>query len=179
MSKKEVGMNSSNEYNSAADLINSVYASIDTSKINDTNKFINSWENIISGIKPDGLKLAAHSKIIDLKNNVLLVETDHPGWTQLLQMRRKYILNGLKIKFPELKIHTIAFKLKSDHFEMRENLRETTFEAMDKVLDERLKDEDKNFESRIKNKQNTENCDISPDLKKRLDNLRESILTNS
>jgi len=169
-------MNSPIEYNSAADLINSLYASIDMETLNTTNKFVDSWKKIVSGIKPDGTKLASHSRIIDLKNNILLVETDHPGWTQLLQMRRKYILNGLKLKFPQLEIHTIAFKLKSDNFKIKEKNQEATYEAIDKVLDKRLEGEESSLTCK---ENNNESYKLPSDLKKRLDNLRDCILTNS
>lgn len=176
-------MKSSINYNSAADLINSVYSNIDENQLEQTTTVINYWKKIISSIKPDGLKLAAHSRIIDLKNHVLLIETDHPGWTQLLQMRQKYILNGLKMKFPELKINTLGFKLKSDNFTYQGELRKPTFESMENVLDKRLEKEDKylknNREINNNKEKESEIQKIDPELQKRLNKLRDSILTNS
>ena len=41
------------------------------------------WKKVLQSINGDGEKLAAHSRIVDLKNNLLYIETDHPGWIQL------------------------------------------------------------------------------------------------
>ena len=55
--------------------------------------------------------MAAHSKVSDLKNGILLIEVDHSGWIQMIKTYQKYIMNGLKNKIPELKINALAFKL--------------------------------------------------------------------
>ena len=56
--------------------------------------------------------MASHSRVVDLKNNMLLVEADHPGWINLIQFHKSYILKGLQMKFPDLKIKSLAFKLR-------------------------------------------------------------------
>ncbi|HZK19290.1 MAG TPA: DUF721 domain-containing protein [Treponemataceae bacterium] len=169
-------MKSPIEFNSAADLINTIYAKIDKNQVENTNNILNAWDKVVSSIKPDGLKLAAHSRIIDLKNNILLVETDHPGWTQLLQMRRKFILKGLKIEFPRLHINTIAFKLKSDNFKQLGTQLTPTYDDIDKIIDKRLENEEK---EEVHTQKKETKSTINPELKKRLDSLRDIILTNS
>ncbi|OJF76571.1 MAG: hypothetical protein BKP49_06235 [Treponema sp. CETP13] len=166
------------DYSSAAELLTNVFDNIDSAQMKKTNSVVNAWKNIVSKIKPDGEKLAAHSRIIDLKNNILLVETDHPGWTQLLQMRRSYILKGLKLQFPDLEISTIGFKLKGDNFETTDSQKKPSFESMDKVITERVKDSDKYTKKYIKNDNVNKKQEINPELQKCLDKLRNSILTN-
>jgi hypothetical protein len=65
-----------------------------------------------------GQNLYYHSKIVDLKNGVLLVEVDHPGWIQLFQISQNYILKGFKRNAPELKISVLSFRLKGQKAEI-------------------------------------------------------------
>jgi hypothetical protein len=59
-----------------------------------------------------GIAAAAdHSRINDIRRNVIFVEADHPGWIQILQTREHRLLEDLQAAFPELGISGIAFKL--------------------------------------------------------------------
>jgi predicted nucleic acid-binding Zn ribbon protein len=58
-----------------------------------------------------GPSLAAHSRIVQLENGVLLVEADHPGWIQTLQLKQGKLLKAARSKFPQLDIRAISFKL--------------------------------------------------------------------
>ena len=68
-------------------------------------EFFASWKYLV------GEQLAAHSHIADIKNAVLLVEAEHPGWIQLLQLRQSVILDGIAARFPEFGLRSIAFRL--------------------------------------------------------------------
>jgi hypothetical protein len=59
-----------------------------------------------------GENLFYHSKVVDFKNGILLVEVDHPGWIQLFQLHQKYLLRGFKKFAPELKISSLSYRLK-------------------------------------------------------------------
>ena len=61
---------------------------------------------------PYGEKLLAHCTVTGLKNGTLSIETDHPGWSQLLHLHRSYILSGLNRQLPREHITAIAFRLK-------------------------------------------------------------------
>jgi hypothetical protein len=61
-----------------------------------------------------GENLAAHSRVADVRNGIVFVETEHPGWIQLLQMRQNQILDAIKRTFPELGVSGIAFRLAKD-----------------------------------------------------------------
>ena len=47
----------------------------------------------------------------DIKRGILIVEAEHQGWMQLLQLQQDRILEEIELKFPDLKIRGIAFKL--------------------------------------------------------------------
>ena len=66
-----------------------------------------SWNKIA------GEDMVSHSSVKDITNGILLVEADHPGWIQLLQMRKKKILKNIRTFYPELDVIGIRFVLKS------------------------------------------------------------------
>ena len=68
-----------------------------------------SWSRIA------GEDMVSHSSVKDLTNGILLVEADHPGWIQLLQMRKKKILKNVKNYYPELDIIDVRFILKNSN----------------------------------------------------------------
>lgn len=63
----------------------------------------NSWSDAA------GLDCAAHSAITDLRDGVIYVSADHPGWLQILHTKREKILSELKNKYPELSLRDIRF----------------------------------------------------------------------
>jgi len=67
--------------------------------------FFRSWQNIV------GVDLASHTRVADIKNNALVVEVDHPGWMQMLHMKKDRILRDIKKRFPQLGITTLHMKL--------------------------------------------------------------------
>ena len=67
--------------------------------------FFSRWRELV------GDDLASHAKTVDIKKNALIVEVDHPGWMQLLQIRQAEILKSIKKQFPELNIRYLHMKL--------------------------------------------------------------------
>jgi predicted nucleic acid-binding Zn ribbon protein len=67
-----------------------------------------SWSQLVEDIP----NAAAHSQIRELEKGQLLIEVDHPGWMQTLKMKQQEILVAAKLKYPELDIRSISFKLK-------------------------------------------------------------------
>ena len=61
-----------------------------------------------------GAVLAAHTRPVDVRNNQVIIEADHPGWIQLLQVSQDRILAAIQRKFPELSITGVAFRLAGD-----------------------------------------------------------------
>ncbi|MDR0638657.1 MAG: DUF721 domain-containing protein [Spirochaetaceae bacterium] len=56
-------------------------------------------------------KLHDHSKVRELDRQRLVIETDHPGWIQILQFRQRQLLAAAQRKFPALEIKKISFIL--------------------------------------------------------------------
>ena len=92
----------------AADLLRTI---LDQSRIDEAktySSFFRSWARIAG---PD---LAAHSKVIDIRNGVVVVEADHPGWLQMIQIRRASILRKVRKSYPELEIRDLRFFLERE-----------------------------------------------------------------
>jgi len=62
------------------------------------HSFFSSWKQLA------GINIAAHTRPRDIRNRVLIIEADHPGWVQLLQMKTKPILRKIQRDFPQLDI---------------------------------------------------------------------------
>jgi predicted nucleic acid-binding Zn ribbon protein len=58
-----------------------------------------------------GESLAAHSRLIDVQNGMLLVEVDHPGWLQMLQLRKTALLAAARRVAPQASIEGIRTRL--------------------------------------------------------------------
>mgnify|MGYP002854790706 CR=1 FL=1 len=95
----------------ASDMITRVFKNISPADVQNSTQLSDSWRSTVETISRNGAKLAAHTHIVDLKNGILLVEADHSGWIQLLQLHQKYILTGLRRKNPAVKIASLAFRL--------------------------------------------------------------------
>jgi hypothetical protein len=67
--------------------------------------FFSSWPSFV------GPRLAAHSRVADVDKGLLVVEAEHPGWIQLLQLRQSAILEDVARRYPELRLRGIAFRL--------------------------------------------------------------------
>jgi hypothetical protein len=66
---------------------------------------------------PDDIPaVAVHSRIRELERGVLLVETDHPGWVQILQTKQQELLSAVQRRYPDLDIRAIAFRLSREPF---------------------------------------------------------------
>ena len=108
------------------ELIHKTFSSISVGDAKRAQNIFSAWEQVLSKIKSvnqdanpnEGQNLVDHTRIIDLKNGILLVEADHPGWISLLQFHKKFILNGMRMRIPDLEISTLAFRLKGKRGEL-------------------------------------------------------------
>ena len=90
----------------AGDLLKQVFENFDIGEQGETYiKFFSSWTKIV------GFDLASHTNVSDIRNGSIIVEVDHPGWMQLLQMKQKSVLFKVKKNFPDLEIKTMTIKL--------------------------------------------------------------------
>ncbi|MGP1587484.1 MAG: hypothetical protein ACTTHG_04000 [Treponemataceae bacterium] len=145
----------------------------------------NKWEKIVGSISSSmndknrlGQFLAAHTRIIDLKNKILMIETDHPGYIQILQMYNSYILRGIKMKYPQLEINSIAYKLKNTDVHLHEIPEESDEQSSFSKTSENA--DKKAFFDENKN---TEDFYIDPNLpeeiKAHMERIRDTILTKN
>lgn len=93
----------------AGDILEDYMRSFHSNIDNGYSSVYKSWNKIA------GEDLVSHSSVKDLTNGILLVEADHPGWIQLLQMKKKTILRNIHKYYPELDVLNIRFILKSSH----------------------------------------------------------------
>ena len=72
-----------------------------------------SWEKIVYEVwqSEDIPAAAIHSRIRELERGILLVEADHPGWIQILQIKQAELLKAVQRNCPELDVRGIAFML--------------------------------------------------------------------
>lgn len=96
---------------SAADMITRVFSNIDPDSVGRTNALFRAWDETVRRVRPYGERLAAHTGVIDLRNGVLTVETDHPGWSQVLMMSEDFIVRGMGWRVPDLGIRRIEVRL--------------------------------------------------------------------
>ena len=167
----------SEPYRKVEEIISNIFENISTDKMNDNLNMISSWKSVLMSInsrtnKNIGDLLVSHTKVIDLKNGVLLIETDHPGYIQTLQMYNSYILKGLKQKVPELEIKALSFRLKGTNFKLLDMKKENnSFQNIDK---NELK---KKYE--VNNSLPEDLRENFSKLKKEIDKIKKDILTKN
>jgi hypothetical protein len=146
------------------------------------------WKNVLCRIKSvsgnefEGRNMAEHSRVVDLQNGNLIVEVDHQGWMELIRLHKKFILTGLKMKFPQVKIKNIFFRLnQADEKKSAEKNPSEKFvqrmENEEKFLRENFKNPQKKSESSPEEKKRTK--EIPPELQALFDDLKKSMLTNA
>lgn len=176
-----------NQIISAADIMMQV-ANIGTSE---ANEICNVWKKVVSGVKsykhdsedsekrmPLGERLAGNTRVIDLKNGVLLVETDHPGWIQYLRMYQKYILTGLKMNLPELKITNLAFRVAGEKVSLSEAYNQELARARKQqaALIEKQEKELSKFTPAAASSGNKNKSELPPELLAKFNSIKQSIV---
>jgi hypothetical protein len=117
-------------------------------------------------------KVACHSRIAYIKNNILFVEIDHQGWRQILQTVQKKLITLINKKYPDISLNSIAFLLVNDskqEGQVKETKEKDVQELMvspekdnfcrnnstesryERIKDERLKKILKQLENRVNN----------------------------
>lgn len=167
------------------------------------DKIYTVWKKVVSGVHsfkhesedsykriPLGERLAGNTRVVDFKNGVLLVETDHSGWIQYLRMYQKFILNGLKMNLPELKITNLAFRVTGEKVSLSETYEQQLkksreemakkFEEEEKKLSDYEKQISKKFSSAASSGNNSNKQSSLPeDLLAKFDNIRKSIASET
>ena len=93
----------------AGDLLSVIIDDKMLGKAKGYSRLFSAWEQLT---KKYGIAAAAsHSRVLDIKRGVLLVDADHTGWIQILQTKELALLSDLQKTFPELDLTGIAFRL--------------------------------------------------------------------
>ncbi len=59
-----------------------------------------------------GRSIGKHSRVIELDRGSVIVEVDHPGFSQLIYLKKNAILEKLNREYPDLNIKNIRVVLK-------------------------------------------------------------------
>lgn len=185
-STEEFGMNDSN-FIKASDMVLRIMKNIDPEQVRQGNKISSLWTQIVESIRSNsingeniGKNMASHSRVIDLKNGILLVEADHPGWIQMLGNYKKYILKGFQMKIPELKIETLAFRLARTNAEISKIHREIDEEKQRNAEEFRINKEQKELEKKgFVYKNSGQKKELPSEIQKMFDDIKNDMLTNS
>jgi len=167
----------------AAEFISSAFLQIEKSSFEESNKISNAWEKVLKKIKRFddeyfGQKLYEHSKIIDFKNGIALIETENSGWSQMIQLNSKFILKGLKIYVPELNIQTLAFRTKGSNAMLSSVNYESEFEKLSQKKHENMKEREQILKKYERNSEkNEKNTDLPQDILDKFESMKSFMLT--
>ncbi|RKX68866.1 MAG: hypothetical protein DRP60_17335 [Spirochaetes bacterium] len=94
-------MNNDVEFSNAGDVLKTLFERILPEEKDEYYHFFSGWETIA------GSETAMHVFPRDIVNNVLVLETDHPLWSQQIRMRQEGLLKIIRGKYPALEIKRI------------------------------------------------------------------------
>lgn len=69
------------------------------------HKFFTGWRHVV------GERIAAHSEVRDIRNGLVIVEVDHPGWIQIIQLKQAQFVDVLRKKYPTLGIRGLKLQI--------------------------------------------------------------------
>ena len=164
-----------------------------TELTSESDKINSVWRKVVSRVKsnqrgdkviPIGERLAGNTRIVDLKNGILLIETDHSGWIQYLKFYQKFIITGLKQEIKDLRISSFAFRLSGSDallHEAKENQMKKDIEEINQKFEKTESELNKIYADKEKtsNKEEQKKSTLPPELYEKLENIKRSMLTNS
>lgn len=161
-----------------SDMIMSAMLGFEKELVNDNKSISSAWKKIITSISGNGQNIYEHSSVVEIKNHILLVEADHPGWIQMLQGNKNYILKGLSMYAKELEIRTLAFRLKGSNATLHQvdyGKQIKSAIELEKKNEEKIDEELKKYEK----KDETVKGQLPDDLFEKFESLKTSVLTNN
>lgn len=94
-------VNDKEKFSRAGDVLKNLFDKLVPEEAEEYSRFFTGWENIA------GAETAMHVIPRDIVKNVLILETDHPGWSQQIRMRQESLLKAIRKKYPDLGIKKI------------------------------------------------------------------------
>jgi hypothetical protein len=104
---EEVGRGTRKIPKGAAEILQHYFDAHQIDMAGEYHSFFSSWKDLA------GIDLAAHSKPRDIKNEILIVEADHPCWMQMITMKKREILREVRRRFPQIRIKDVRVVLYS------------------------------------------------------------------
>ena len=163
-------------------LITQTFKNISRDKYEQATSTVNIWKKVLRRIKSnrnpnEGQNLSDHTSVVDLKNGVLLVEADHPGWIELLQLHKRYILNGLRMENSSLGIENIVFRLKGKKADIYDFQKENEAEVK-KLINEKVIKEEENLKNLNLGKKNEKKSkkEVSPEFAELMNQFKREMM---
>jgi len=89
----------------ARELVDQLFQNINHEDMKIYGRIFSSWTDLA------GTDLAAHSRILEIDRGIVFVGVDHPGWMQMISMRKARILSAIRKQYPSLEIRDLRFLL--------------------------------------------------------------------
>lgn len=173
-------MDDKTNFVSGAQIVSAFFENIENQKIENSSKILVAWKKTVQKISGNGEQLFDHSRIVDLKNGILLVETDHPAWSQMLQLHKKFILTGLNRICADTKIETLAFRVRGNNATLADAGKKIADYEMKKYSEKLESDEKILLEKGFLENENSKNEENLPDnLKEIFERMKSSAMKNN
>ena len=72
---------------------------------NPYDQLFSRWGQIV------GDSMAAHTRLVDVRNGMLIVEVDHPGWLQMFRLRQDALLEAARKVAPAAGLEGIRVRV--------------------------------------------------------------------
>jgi putative pyruvate formate lyase activating enzyme len=98
----------------AGDLLAYFFDQKTLASIHTWSKLFSAWPSIVTKHKIAAAE--SHTRVVEFDRRVLLIEAEHPGWIQILQIKQSELLHEFQSRFPDLDIVGISFRLSRTPF---------------------------------------------------------------
>ena len=94
-------------FSRAGDVLKTIFGRIAPPGMRSYAQLYASWGEIV------GSETAFHVQPRDIREGTLILESDHPGWSQKLQLTQRKILREIQSRYPELEVRRIHLRMRS------------------------------------------------------------------
>ncbi len=98
-------------FKKASELIKTLVEGVRLEHGKEYYSLFNGWERTV------GTDIASHSRVKEIEKGTLIVAVDHPGWAQMIHLKKNGILSGCRKIYPELNIRDLRIILDRDEVE--------------------------------------------------------------
>ena len=149
---------------SCTDMILNTFSSIEKEAFNKNTKFISVWKKVV----------------IEIKNGILLIEADHPGWIQLFQMNSKFIVKGISMYAPEMDVKSLAFRLKGSNALLHNVDYDEVMSKEKEIMRKKYENDEKIIQDTVRKVENEcTSYELPPELLSKFESMKSSVLTKN